>query len=587
MNRTLVVALTLGSALALAVVHLGIGRAVDDLLVVGSPGMRAMGVALVASLAAGACAWASARLSGGGLAAEERNLRGSVLAQVFALGATERSRERTGRIVSTATDGVERAATYRATFLAPMVASLLTPVVVLVVVAVALDPLSAGLLALGIPLVPLGVGGFQKAFRSVSSRYRASSRALAAQELDAIQGLSTLALLNAGDAMGRKLARAAEDVRRRVMRLLAGNQLVLLVVDSVFSLAMVTGAVVLALWRLGAGALTPGGALALVLMSSLLLEPLDRIGQFFYVGMGGIAAGREIRAFRAQEPAVADAPGVEWPAEGAAGGSAEGRAPGGIDVRLEDVHFSYPGAETLPVLRGADLRIAAGEHVVLTGTSGAGKTTIASLVHADLRPTSGRVVLAGHDLADVPLEWTRSRIGVVAQETHLFTGTLRDNLLVADPEADDTRLLEALDRAQLTETVHRLPDGLDTAVGERGLALSGGEAQRVAIARVLLKDAPVLILDEPTAHIDLTSEREVLLALDQATRGRTTLTISHRRATLDHADRCVRLVEGRVVDTSTGTDTDTGADKDTATATTTGRGVGSTTPVTRDEEPGA
>lgn len=532
--------LSWASVLGLALVHLTVGRSLDLLLDGRAPGLDTLGVALVGALAAGASAWGAARLSGTGLAGEERRLRGQVMDQVFALGAQERTRERTGRVVSTATDGVERAAAYRATFIAPMIASLFTPVLVLAVVAVAIDPLAAGLLAISIPLVPLCVGAFQMAFRTVSSRYRASSRALAAQELDAIQGLSTLALLNAGAAMGQRLARAAEDVRRHVMRLLAGNQLVLLVVDSVFSLAMVTGAVLLALWRMQAGAVTPGQALALVLMSSLLLEPLDRIGQFFYIGMGGIAAGKEIRAFCAQEPAVSDAPGVAWP------GERDGDSDGGDGVRLEDVHFSYDPTTPTPVLDGVDLDIGPGEHLVLTGPSGAGKTTIVGLVHADLRPTSGRVLLGGHDLEEVPLEWTRSRIGVVAQETYLFTGTLRENLLLADPDADDARLVEALDRAHLTETLHRLPDGLGTPVGERGLSLSGGEAQRVAMARVLLKDAPVLLLDEPTAHVDLASERDVLAALEEATRGRTTLTISHRQATIENADVRAELRHGHV-----------------------------------------
>ena len=183
---------------------------------------------------------------------------------------------------------------------------LATPALVLVIVAVALDPVAAGLLAVSIPLVPLTVGLFQLAFKSVSRRYRAASRALAAQELDAIQGLSALVLMNAGQAMARQLAQATEDVRRRVMRYLAGNQIVLLVVDSVFSLGMITGAVVLALTRHAAGTLTGGQALALVLLSTIMLDPLDRIGQFFYLGMGGMAAAREIKRFTAQVPNLAD-----------------------------------------------------------------------------------------------------------------------------------------------------------------------------------------------------------------------------------------------------------------------------------------
>lgn len=536
--------LSWGSVLGLALVMLCVGRGVDRIIAGRGLGGVELGIALLGVLASGVCAWGASLLSGRGLAPQERELRHRVLRHVFTLGTSERTRERTGRIVSTATDGVERAAGYRATFIAPMIASLATPALVLVIVAIAVDPLSAGLLAISIPLVPLCIGSFQMAFRSVSGRYRASSRALAAQELDAIQGLSTLTLLNAGSSMGRRLARASEDVRRSVMRLLAGNQLVLLVVDAVFSLAMVTAAVVLALWRIRDGAITPGQGIALVLMSSLMLDPLDRIGQFFYIGMGGIAAGKEIRAFCAEVPDVVDAPGVRSPGEGSDPTDRDSAGGAGESVRLEDVHFSYDG--TTPVLDDVDLDLEAGEHLVLTGASGAGKTTIAALVQADLRPDSGRVLIGGHDLREVPLEWTRAQVGTVAQHTYLFTGTLRDNLLLADPSADDQRLLDALRRAHLGDLLDRLPAGLDTPVGERGLGLSGGEAQRVAIARALLKDAPVLVLDEPTAHVDLGSERAVLAAVREATVGRTTLTISHRAATIEDAPARAELRDGRV-----------------------------------------
>jgi ATP-binding cassette subfamily C protein CydD len=515
---------------------LGLGRAVDRVAsgeALGAPLYGwLVGCAGLTALAAGAAVALAGRQ---GL--DEAASRQGLTRHLFALGAADRSRERAGRIVSTATDGVERAAAFRATFLAPMIASVSLPVIVLALLAWLVDPVAAGWLALAVPAIPLALGGFQATFRGVSQRYRAHARELSAQFLDAIQGLSTLRLLGAGRDMGRRLARSAEALRRHVMRLLAGNQLMLLVVDAAFSLAFVTLAAGLALVRLRSGHLTAGQALALVLASTLLLEPLDRVGQFFYVGLGGIAASREIKAFLAEPPAVVEAPDAAAPSGG---------LPGAPAVEFDHVGFAYdPG---VPVLEDVSLQLAAGQRLALTGPSGVGKTTLVALLRGDRRPDWGVLRIGGHDVAGVTLAWQRAQLAVVAQHTYLFSGSLRHNLLMADPTADDDRLWRALAAADLADFVHGLPDGLDEAVGERGLALSGGQAQRLAIARAHLKDAPILVLDEPTAHVDLASERAILAALRTVGAGKAVLAVSHRRATIADADRVLVLGDGRVAE---------------------------------------
>ena len=529
MKRAVVIALQLAVAAALCGVFLLVGSDVDRVAAGEAPSrlLAATGLAVLSAIAG----FAASAIGSRSLPATEAEQRRGILRHVFALGPAERSRERTGRIVSTATDGVERAAAFSETFVGPMVASVATPALVIAVVAIAIDGPAAAWLAVAAVVAPLAIGGFQRAFSRVSKQYRGASRALAARELDAIQGLTTLSLMGAGRAMGRRLAQASEDVRRMVMRYLAGNQLVLLVVDSLFSLAMVVGAICLALWRGQSGAITVGQGVALVLMSSVMLDPLDRIGQFFYIGMGGLAARKEIRRLREEPPVVVDPPGATDP----------GVRPGTVAFR--DVSFGYG---SVPVLRGVDFSIDEGEHVALVGPSGAGKTTVAALLQGWRRPDSGAVSIGGEDLATVPLAWVHDQIASIEQRTFLFAGTLRDNLLLADPGAPDDRLLEVLERARLKDLLDRLPQGLDTAVGERGLALSGGEAQRVAVGRALLRDARIWLLDEPTAHVDLASERLVLDALADATLGRTVLTISHRAATVERADRVLHLRDGRV-----------------------------------------
>ena len=526
MKRAIVVLCSWASALCLALAYLAIGWGIDE--VVGGHSWSTWWLALAGALASGFFAWAVSVLGATVMKQLEPRLRHSMIRQVFALGPSQRTNERAGRVVNSATDGVERVAAYKGIFLAPMIASLTTPILVVVFVALVLDPVASGFLAIAIPLVPICVMGFRKAFKPVSSRYRHASRQLAAKELDAIQGLGDLALMNAGKDMGKRLAEAAEEVRSKVMSYLAGNQLILLVIDSVFSLGMITGAIALALIRYQQGAISVGEGISLVLLSSIMLDPLDRIGQFFYIGMGGIAANKEIKKFIKQTPPVTDAKDVKAPAI----------PPQRGEIRLSGVSFSY--TEDTPVLKGANLTL------TLAGPSGAGKSTISALLQGFLRPTRGRVSINGVDLASAPLSWVRAQTAVVEQSTYLFSGTLRDNLLLASPAATDDQLIEALRAAHLGEFVEALPGGLDARVGARGLAVSGGEAQRIAIARAFLKNASIMILDEPTAHVDLASEREILASLETVCAGRTTLTISHRDAPIKGADRVATLQEGTI-----------------------------------------
>jgi ABC-type multidrug transport system fused ATPase/permease subunit len=536
-------------------VYLALGAVLDGARTgAGVPGGALVAI-VVGVVALAAAAFAGPRLSLGAVGRREVERRDVLLDQMFRLGVAFRTQERSGRFVSTATDGVERAASYEVTFKFPIIASMTVPVIALVALGATVDWVVAGWLALALPAIPLLVNGFQKLFRSVSVQYRMTARRFAAQFLDAIQGLPTSTAFNRAGAKGAELARSAEQLRRMVMRLLAGNQVVLLVIDASFSLAMVAAAAGLAMARLRDGAITPGQAVAVVLVSTVLLEPLDRVGQFFYVGMGGRAAVREIDAVLAQPPTAGDAPGVRAPATSTfhvnPRGTAEGEVPADGETRpeavaLDRVSFAYPTGGT--VLDDVSFTVPRGGRVALIGPSGSGKSTVAALIQAHLRPASGAVRVGGHDATAVPVDWVRAQTAVVAQTTYLFTGTLADNLRLAAPDADDDRLWHALAEANLADDVRGFPDRLATRVGERGLSLSGGQAQRLAVARALLKDAPVLLLDEPTSQVDAASEAALVDALDRAGEGRTVVVVAHRLSTVRGADEVLVLAEGRIVE---------------------------------------
>ena len=212
--------------------------------------------------------------------------------------------------------------------------------------------------------------------------------------------------------------------------------------------------------------------------------------------------------------------------------------------------FAYPGQSRL-ALGNVTVTIPAGKTVALVGASGAGKTTTAQLLMRFWDPDSGSIALNGVDLRDYKLDDLRSRIALVSQDTYLFNDTLRANVMIARPQASEAELATALDHAALSPLVRTLPEGLETVVGERGASLSGGQRQRVAIARAFLKDAPILILDEATSHLDALNELAVRRALDVLKADRTTVVIAHRLSTVRDADKIVVLDGGRAVETGT------------------------------------
>ncbi|HEX3538448.1 MAG TPA: ATP-binding cassette domain-containing protein, partial [Stellaceae bacterium] len=290
--------------------------------------------------------------------------------------------------------------------------------------------------------------------------------------------------------------------------------------------------------------LVSGGELAattlplLILLSLSSFLPISEIAQVSRQLADTIASTRRLYAVHHEQPAVVDGP-LRPPAP--VGGSA---------IRFDGVTFAYSGARR-PALDQVSLSVPEGATAAIVGPSGAGKTTLANLLLRFWDPEAGRILLDGVDLKQFELDHLRRRISLVSQDTYLFNDTLRANVALARPDANASEIRRALEQAALDQFVASLPDGLETRVGERGVQLSGGQRQRVAIARAFLKNAPTLILDEATSHLDAVSEAQVRAALDALMRDRTTIVIAHRLSTVRNADLLIVFDQGRLIEIGT------------------------------------
>ena len=525
--------LTLMGALGAGWCLICTGRALGALLS-SSSAAGLLAQALAAAAVSATCQLVAQRVARFSALTEEAHLRRLTLAHLLGLGPARAADIRSGATASLLTDGAERVALYRQTFLAPTLAAAAAPLLVLIELAAFVDVVPALVLAAAVIVVPAFIAWCHSRLRASSSNSRRARMRLAAEYLDAIQGLRTLTLARAAERTSARLRLEGESNRRAVMGLLAGNQLVILLTDGLFSLFLITAAAGLALLRLSTGVIDVGDALAIVLTSYVLLEPLAHVGAFFYVGMGGMANQRAIRRILSRPlPHSTTSPGARTSPAATAQSS----------IVLDDVEATW-GAD--PVLEGVDLNVRRGESLAIVGPSGAGKSTLMAVLAGNLLPSSGSVQVEGTELSAVTQDEVRSTSALVAQTTWLFTGTIADNLRLAQPYATPSQMWQALEVARLDKEVALMPEGLETQVGEAGLGLSGGQAQRLSLARAFLADRPVLLLDEPTSQVDLASEAAIVKSIEQLARGRTVVTISHRAGALTAVDRTVRVEAGAV-----------------------------------------
>lgn len=476
-------------------------------------------------------------LSFGGRAArsEENRIRRRLLERQFTLASLpvhESGEEASTKVIQLMTDNTERVTEYRQVYFGATIAALAVPLLTLTYIAVAIDWVVGVVVFLMALLIPVLLRLFMVLFRKSSAHSRKQRGILAGKYLDAIRNLVTIRMLGAGKRVEDELGVAGEENRGAIMRLLAGNQVVIIVMDGLFSLFLIVTTVALATSRFEIIGLA--NLISIILLTVLLLEPLQQVAGFFYIGMGGIASQRAIASYLQDTQSLITRGDNVEEEFGERHLSVPRKTSTHVAVEMSDVHFSYGRGE---VLTGVNLEVSVGSRVAIVGPSGVGKSTILGLLRGSLPPQRGLIMIGNHAIQDHEPDVIRTFSASVDQRTWMFTGTIADNLRMGRADATEEDMWDALRQAHVAGEVARMPQGLHTYIGEGAALVSGGQAQRLSIARALLSGRKLLLLDEPTSHVDIESEAKIAGAIEDLPRDWTIVFTTHRpslRAVADH-----------------------------------------------------
>jgi ATP-binding cassette subfamily C protein CydD len=469
-------------------------------------------------------------------AAVKSQLRRRLAAQVLRLGPAWLGGQRAGEITTVATRGLDALDPYFARYLPQLVLAFLVPLAVVVRVALA-DWISALVIVVTLPLIPVFTVLVGLPARARARRQWLLLARLGGHFLDVVEGLTTLKVFGRAKPQAEVIGRVTDAHRAATMSVLRVAFLSSLVLELTAALATALVAVEVGL-RLLAGHMGYETALLVLLLTPEAFLPVRAVATHFHASMEGMAAASRVcDLLEIRPPRVGTGPGP--------GASAE------VDLRqqaitLDAVCLAYPGRDR-PALDGVSLTITPGERIVVAGASGAGKSSLLALLLRFAEPSSGRIEAGGVPLGSIALPAWRRQIAWVPQHPALMSGTVAANIALGQPDASRDAVAFAAGLAGADVFIRALPDGYDTPLGERGLRLSAGQRQRIAIARAFLRDAPLLLLDEPAAHLDPVTAGQILGMMDRLMAGRTAILVSHGLRWQDGADRTLTLDGGRVV----------------------------------------
>jgi len=463
----------------------------------------------------------------------KQDLRQRLFAHLLALGPRYTHSEQTGELTNTAVEGIEALDAYFSQYLPQVALSALVPVTVLVFV-FPIEPLSGLVLLITAPLIPIFMILLSELADKLTRHQWQTLSRMSAYFLDILQGLTALKILGRSREQTEKITRISEKHRQATMQVLRVTFLSALSLEMIATLSTAVVAVQIGL-RLLYGHLSFEQAFFVLILAPEFYLPLRTLGLRFHAGMAGLAAGERIFS-------ILETPLPKHQVDTHCENLLATNASQTPAVIFSNVHFAYP--DGTQALRGVNFDLQPGKITALVGPSGAGKSTLAALLLGFIHPTQGQVQISEHITSD-----GRNTIAWVPQFPYLFAGSLADNIRLGRPEAALDAVIAAAQLAHIDEFIRQLPEGYKTLVGERGVQLSGGQSQRIALARAFLVDAPLVILDEPTANLDPATEDLLNNSIKLLTEHRTVLIIAHRLGTAARADRIVVLDQGKVVQT--------------------------------------
>lgn len=518
--------LILAQAWLLAVLVAGAFRHGRDLSQLRTPLTVLLGVVL----ARAAVAWAAELAASRSSARAKSQLRAALLERAATLGLDGSRGGRTGELAILATRGIDALDGYFSLYLPQLLLAAIVPLVLLCAV-LSQDWVSAAILAATIPLIPLFMALVGATTRERVDRQLRTLQRLGGHFLDVVTGLATLKVFGRAKAQAVAIREIADHYRRGTLATLRVTFLSSLILELLATLSVALVAVAIGL-RLMAGHLDLRTALFVLVLAPEAYLPLRRMGANYHASAEGMAAAEQVLAVL-EQPLPPRGTRTDVPDPSVTG------------LEIESLRVAYPGRAE-PALDGLSLSVQAGEVLALAGPSGCGKSTLLGVLLGLIAPQEGSVRVGGVELDELDPDAWRSQLAWVPQRPHLFAASIAENVRLGRGEAPEEDVRAAIAAAGLADTVANLPEGIETVLGDRGAGLSAGERQRLALARAFVRDAPLLLLDEPTAGLDGYTELEVIDAVRRLARGRTVVLVAHRPALLALADRVLSLASVRV-----------------------------------------